>query len=674
MEYSSSLDGRWLAAFDPDDQGLGRGWASFPPASARHCPVPSCWNIVIPGRRTYDGTAWFYKTLYSPEGWEGSRVQVLFEAVNYRAEAYLNGEPVGSHEGGFTPFHIDLTGRLRRGEENLLSLKINGEHGADTIPAAGVDWFNYNGIHRPVWLKVASGVLIDDYRIRGSPEGTVVVDLEAGCWEGRTGKSRRTPTGRAEIRDASGRPVARGDIPLTSAGEGGSWKGSVRIRLPEPIPWELRNPYLYELVLTVEAGEDHQEVRKQFGLRTIATEGCRILLNGKEVRLVGCSKHEDYPGSGRTLDRQGLVHEYEVYSGTEANVVRLCHYPHNGREHEVLNELGIGAIAEFPLVFLHEEQMNSPAFLEKAKRIVSETIAREKNETCILFWSLFIECDTDRPSARPFVEELVRFVRNLDPTRLLVTASIKPLTDLNYDLFDVVGVNYWEGWYRGQSLEEGREWFRELSRRYPGKPLLVTSHGWEGLLGCRAPGEDLYWSEDLQAEYLESFSELLIDFRNAAGEIVWTFSDFRVSRWEDGAHPTLHRKRYLERPEELNHKGLVDYHRRKKLAYETMRRCFLEWRELASLLSDGSEPAASTPEQAARAAVFRSIDKAIVDRNAAGSAVVGIPVCADPAAADAVLESNLPFLEALGISAPGIHSEKSRSMHLSTQKCRNMYT
>ena len=75
-------------------------------------------------------------------------------------------------------------------------------------------------------------------------------------------------------------------------------------------------------------------------------------------------------------------------------------------------------------------------------------------------------------------------------------ASNRPLTDVTYDLFDVVGVNYWEGWYGGASVEDGIKFLTSMAQRYPDKPLLITSHGWEGLYGERSYVEKVPWSED----------------------------------------------------------------------------------------------------------------------------------------------------------------------------------
>ena len=196
-----------------------------------------------------------------------------------------------------------------------------------------------------------------------------------------------------------------------------------------------------------------------------------------------------------------------------------------------------------------------------------------------MFWSLFIECETDLVSTRGFVKAMVDATRELDDTRLVVMASNRPLTDVSYDLFDVVGVNYWSGWYEGESIPDGIHFLATMARKYPNKPLLITSHGWEGWFGERRAQEKTPWSEDLQADYLTKIADIYMSYKNIVGEIVWTFSDFRVSNWNDVSIQEQNLA-YLGRPLLVNHKGMVDYYRRPKIAYFSMKEKFAEWQQI----------------------------------------------------------------------------------------------
>ena len=109
-----------------------------------------------------------------------------------------------------------------------------------------------------------------------------------------------------------------------------------------------------------------------------------------------------------------LIKDYDLLRQMNANIVRLSHYPHNPLELEILDELGMVAISEIPMVFLREAQMTSPEVLSKSRQMLAEMIRTEKNTTSIMFWSLFIECETDLATTREFVEKMVALTRELD--------------------------------------------------------------------------------------------------------------------------------------------------------------------------------------------------------------------------------------------------------------------
>ena len=86
---------------------------------------------------------------------------MYFGAVNYLANVYLNGEKVGVHEGGFTPFYFDVTDKLREGD-NFVVLRVNNERKPEGVPTVNTDWWNYGGITRDVLLVETAEVSVDD--------------------------------------------------------------------------------------------------------------------------------------------------------------------------------------------------------------------------------------------------------------------------------------------------------------------------------------------------------------------------------------------------------------------------------------------------------------------------------------------------------------------------------
>jgi len=110
--------------------------------------VPGDFNSQKSELSFFEGTVWYRKKFnykISPE----KRVFLYFGAVNYTADVYLNGEKLGSHEGGFTPFQFEITGKVINGMNSIV-VKANNVRQKNGLPALGFDWLNYGGITRDV--------------------------------------------------------------------------------------------------------------------------------------------------------------------------------------------------------------------------------------------------------------------------------------------------------------------------------------------------------------------------------------------------------------------------------------------------------------------------------------------------------------------------------------------
>ena len=121
-----SLDGEWKVILDPAGAGDWKKiWEEKKPLKKTDfveysfeggptLRVPGDFNTQMPELTYEEGTVWYKKTFeYSLR--PGNRLFLYFGAVNYMADVYLNGEKLGSHEGGFTPFQFELTANLREG-------------------------------------------------------------------------------------------------------------------------------------------------------------------------------------------------------------------------------------------------------------------------------------------------------------------------------------------------------------------------------------------------------------------------------------------------------------------------------------------------------------------------------------------------------------------------------
>src|SRR5438128_7158813 len=179
-----SLDGQWQTIIDPYEAGY-YDYRYQPSASgyfkdakpktksdlieydfdtSESLNVPGDWNTQRERLLFYEGTMW-YKKSFDYQRKEDTRLFVYFGAANYIADVYLNGEKLGRHEGGFTPFNFEIT-NLVRDAGNFLIVKVDNKRRRDAVPTLITDWWNYGGLTRQVKLVETPSTFVQDYFVQ----------------------------------------------------------------------------------------------------------------------------------------------------------------------------------------------------------------------------------------------------------------------------------------------------------------------------------------------------------------------------------------------------------------------------------------------------------------------------------------------------------------------------
>lgn len=567
MINSISLNSYWKFIIDEYNEGNNKNWYGQIPAGAENIWVPSCWNELREELFHYEGVAWYFKEFIISNIADIKRNTLFFNGVNYKCEIWLNGKFAGSHTGGFTPFEIDITGMIEYDKKNLIVIRVDSSKDKFTIPPAGVDWFNYGGIFRDVYLNGTGESWIDDVTVITKMDGEIKISLDTGNYYANEDFSIDITVNDNEKICEVYRFTKKIDAKISY----------FNFNIVDARLWSLEDAFLYDFVIKLKRNNKVQDIwEHRIGVREFLVKDRKVLLNGKPVMLRGYSKHEEYPMLGSTFSFDIVRKDYQICKQGNSNFLRLCHYPHHPKEYEIASESGFLVIAEVPNVNLTKEHFMQSDVRKNSVNQMKEMIKYYKNETCIAFWSLFIECSTDEEESIEFVTEYIKTVKDLDPTRLTIHASIKPVTDKTYNYFDVVGVNYWTGWYNGEKIEDGSRMLDEIAQRYPEKPFIMTSGGWEGIPGFHSYKAQTKWSEESQADYLEKLTEMYLSKDYIIGMIIWTFNDFRVMPW------LLPEKDWFQghwtiRPMEMNFKGVLDFYRRPKLAYYRLQETFKKW-------------------------------------------------------------------------------------------------
>lgn len=243
-------------------------------SKAEQLVVPGDWNTQRDELFFYEGSIWYKKDFnYKPKA--GTRVYLYFGAVNYLAYVYLNGEKLGMHEGGFTPFYFDITDKVKSGS-NFVVVRVNNERRPENVPTVNSDWWNYGGITRDVLLVETPEVSIDDYRL----------ELATGKYNELQGyvQLNKPLEGEKVTLRIDGLKITK---QLTTDAQGRA-QFSLKAK---PELWSPESPKLYDVSFTHET----EVLKDRIGFRHIETFGKNILLNGKKVFMRGISIHEEAP-------------------------------------------------------------------------------------------------------------------------------------------------------------------------------------------------------------------------------------------------------------------------------------------------------------------------------------------------------------------------------------------
>ena len=361
--------------------------------------VPGDWNTQSDQLFFYEGTVWYKKSI-DYQRTPNTRLFVYFGAANYFADVYLNGEKLGQHEGGFTPFNFEIT-KLVRDAGNFLVVKVDNKRRRDAVPTLMTDWWNYGGLTREVKLIETPAPFVHDY----------LVQLQKG--------SRNHVSG--WVRLAADRLSQKITIRIPEVGISKTFAtdehGFVEIDFNADLKlWSPENPKLYDVMIESET----DRVRDQIGFRSIETRGTDILLNGRPIFLHGVCIHEEAPlRGGRAYSREDAQTLLGWAKELGANFVRLAHYPHNEFMVREADRMGILVWSENPVYWTI--QWENPATLENARNQLNEMITRDKNRAAVVIWSVANE--TPLSDARlTFLKNLISYARSLDPGRLMSAA------------------------------------------------------------------------------------------------------------------------------------------------------------------------------------------------------------------------------------------------------------
>ncbi len=518
------LNGKWDAIVDLYDQGRKNkiylnkkpenktDFYEYAFENGIRLNVPSDWNSQMPELKYYEGTIW-YGRKFDAVKVSGERLFLYFAAVSYRCRIYLNGKEIGQHEGGFTPFQVEITDAVKE-NNNFLVVEVNNTRRIEAIPAMAFDWWNYGGITRDVFLVSTPKVFIDDYFIQLDKNRGDKINAQVKLSEKLANSSVTIEIPELQLRQT---------LETNAFGEVKTSFTSTKIKR-----WSPAVPKLYHVKISTQTDKIEEEI----GFRNIGVKGEDILLNGQPIFLKSISFHEEIPQrEGRAFSQSYALMLLSEAKALGCNMIRLAHYPQNEYIVRMAEKMGFMLWEEIPI--WQGIDFENESTKKKAVKMMREMIARDKNRCALTFWGVANETQPSQPR-NAFIRHLIATCRDMDTTRLITAAfdlvrfnkekEIFVMDDPFIKELDVVAVNKYLGWYHHWPISPDKALW-DVAK---GQPLIISEFGGEALYG-KAGEKDVAssWSEDYQATLYKDNLQMFKHIPNLRGISPWLLFDFR---------------------------------------------------------------------------------------------------------------------------------------------------
>ncbi|PRX67757.1 glycosyl hydrolase family 2 [Nonomuraea fuscirosea] len=482
-----TLNGPWQFEIDAADSGLERGLRERELTGSITVPFAPESELSGLGHTDFMDAVWYRRTVTIPAAWAGRRTLLHFGAVDHDATVWVNGVEVARHRGGFSPFTADLSGAARPGEQATIVVRArDSRHGPQARGKQSARYHNYEclytrttGIWQTVWLEPVPDVHLRRPRITPDVAGsafTVVTPLSG---------NRPSDSVRVTVSDGEGAvatATVRADVDLAP---------SLRLELPAARVrlWEPGEGFLYDVKVELldASGAVTDAVDSYAGLRSIAIDGKRVLINGRPVfqRLVLDQGY--YPDGLMTAPSDAaLLRDIELSVAAGFNGARLHQKVFEERFLYHADRLGYLVWGEFGDWGAHDgrEQLPTASFLTQWL----EVLERDVSHPSIIGWCPLNETRQPIHDRLTQLDDVTRGMflatKLTDPTRPVVDASGYSHRVPETDVYD--SHNYeqepaeFAGQLSGLAKDEpyvNDESGQEISVPYRGQPYFVSEYG-----------------------------------------------------------------------------------------------------------------------------------------------------------------------------------------------------
>ena len=403
--------------------------------------VPSCWQMLGYDRNQYTNVNYpfpydapyvpdenpcgaYIKKFYMQEDKINKKNFLNFEGVDSCFYVWVNSKFVGYSQVSHSTSEFEITDYLQTGENIIAVLVLKW---CDGSYLEDQDKFRFSGIFRDVYILTRSKEHIRDFFVKQEiskdcKKAEIIIEAEYFNSE------VDTECILYDIQDNGGNYSADGKCIINRKGAKildtvKFTNGAAKFQVDNPRLWNAERPYLYTLVIKTK----EESILQRVALRKIEIKDSIIYLNNMRVKFKGVNRHDSDPYTGASITEAQALKDLKLMKLHNINAIRTSHYPNSPWFYQMCDELGFYVVAESDIEAhgsaafysgspesTYGDIVQMDIFYDSILDRVKSNVIRNKNNGCIIFWSLGNEAGYSKA-----FEDAGRWVKEYDAERLL---------------------------------------------------------------------------------------------------------------------------------------------------------------------------------------------------------------------------------------------------------------
>ncbi|WP_027453927.1 glycoside hydrolase family 2 TIM barrel-domain containing protein [Segatella baroniae] len=421
------------------------GWKFTHNGTTQLVDLPHDWDILEGPHSgkgaTGTGGGWFeagkgeYRKLFASP--KGEVVKLHFEGVYQKSEIFVNGQKVGQHHYGYTPFTVDITKMLKNKGMNEVVVKV------DNSQQPNCRWYSGSGIYRHVWLEsmpalhiAENGVFVTTPEVS---DNQALVQVEVSV-------ANESPSNRNAIITIGGKELT---VNLAARE---TQTVRTQFTVNNPSLWSTEHPTLNNLSVQLkEKGKILDTQTVKYGIRSFSFDAEKgFILNGKKVLINGACVHHDDGVLGASAFDDAEIRKVRQMKNAGFNLIRTSHNPTTRAFLDACDSIGMLVIDEaFDGWRTQKNPYDYSTVIDSCFRSdIQSMVLRDRNHPSIISWSIGNEV-IERKDIRVVytARQMKAAIHEKDTTRPVTEAlcawdSDWEIYDPHAEVLDVVGYNY----------------------------------------------------------------------------------------------------------------------------------------------------------------------------------------------------------------------------------------